>query len=49
MAFNPLCEKAGYNNGTAGNEVCGIYMGVQCQENDQMCAFKLNLKVYEDN
>lgn len=28
MAMNPLCEKAGYNNGTAGNPTCGIYIGV---------------------
>lgn len=49
MAVNPLCEKAGYNNGTAGNSDCGIYIGVQCHVNDQVCAYKLNLKVYEDD
>ena len=47
--MNPLCDKAGYNNGTAGNPTCGIYIGVQCHENDVMCAYKLNLKIYEDD
>jgi len=28
MDADPTCEDAGYNNGTAGNTVCGIYIGI---------------------
>jgi len=43
MDFNPLCTDSGYNNGSAGNTNCGIYIGVQCGEGEEICAYKIKL------
>lgn len=48
MDANPTCEDAGYNNGTAGNIICGIYLGVQCDQSEQQCAYKIKLTAYDD-
>ena len=41
-SVNPLCEFAGYANGTEGNINCGIYVGVQCGDDDpEVCAYKI--------
>jgi hypothetical protein len=41
MSVDPTCENAGYANQTGGNEVCGIYIAVQCGEGEEICAYKL--------
>lgn len=43
QSINPLCEQSGYNNGTAGNVNCGIYIGVKCGDGEDVCAFKVSL------
>ena len=48
MSVDPTCENAGYANQTGGNEVCGIYIAVQCGEAEEICAYKLELTVYND-
>jgi len=36
------CDYAGYwQNG--GSETCALYIGVECQELEEMCAFKITL------
>ena len=37
---DPDCDFAGYYI-AGGREYCGIYIGVECAEDDQMCAFKI--------
>lgn len=49
QSINPLCEQAGYNNGTAGNQNCGIYIGVKCGEGESVCAYKVNLQAFEED
>jgi hypothetical protein len=49
MNMDPSCNYAGYNNGTAGNLICGIYIGVQCDQSEVICAYKLSLQVFENN
>ena len=43
---NPDCDFAGYwSNG--GNEFCTLYIAVECQELEDMCAFKVSLQLFE--
>lgn len=45
-----MCERAGYANGTEGNINCGIYVGVQCGDDDkeEVCAYKIRLTAFND-
>ena len=43
---DPDCDYAGYYI-EGGREYCGIYIGVECHEDDIMCAFRINLELLE--
>ena len=43
---DPDCDFAGYYI-AGGREYCGIYIGVECADDDVMCAFKLELELLE--
>ena len=43
---NPDCDYAGYW-GKGGNEDCTVYIAVECQELEEMCAFKVSLRLYK--
>jgi len=43
---DPDCDIAGYYR-DGGSEYCGIYIGVECHEDDVMCAFEIKLELYE--
>lgn len=43
---DPDCDLAGYYI-AGGREYCGIYIGVECHDDDVMCAFKINLELFE--
>lgn len=43
---HPDCDYAGYwQNG--GSQICTLYIGVECQELEEMCAFKIKLELFE--
>ena len=42
----PDCDFAGYYI-EGGREYCGIYIGVECHEDDEMCAFEIDLQLLE--
>ena len=42
----PNCDFAGYQL-EGGREYCGIYIGVECGDEDYMCAFRINLELLE--
>ena len=43
---NPDCDFAGYwSNG--GNELCTVFIAVECQELEDMCAFKVSVELFE--
>ena len=45
-AANADCDYAGYwNNG--GNEQCTVYIAVECQELEEMCAYKVRVQLFE--
>ena len=43
---DPDCDFAGYYI-AGGREYCGIYIGVECGENEPMCAFTIELDLLE--
>jgi len=43
---NPDCDYAGYWS-KGGNELCTLYIAVECQELEDMCAFKVRIQLYE--
>ena len=45
---HPDCDRAGYwQNG--GSELCTLYVTVECGEGEQMCAYKVELELFEEN
>jgi hypothetical protein len=44
--FDDECDFAGYQL-AGGREYCGIYIGVECQEDEIMCGYKINLELLE--
>ena len=43
---HPDCDYAGYW-ASGGNQLCTIYIAVECDQVDPMCAFKVQVQLYE--
>ena len=44
---NPDCDFAGYWS-DGGNELCTVYIAVECQELEDMCAYKVRMQLFEN-
>lgn len=44
---NPDCDYAGYWS-DGGNELCTVYIAVECQELEDMCAYKVRMQLFEN-
>ena len=44
---HPDCDYAGYWE-DGGNELCTLYMAVECLEDEKMCAFSIQLELIDE-